>query len=401
VGYVEDRWYRQVKTPEGRRVRVKSDRFGRGNRYRVRYLAPDGRERSESFPDREKRSAEAFLATIESDKVRGAYVDPLAGKLKFAPYAEEWLRTRSFDESTRESTEYKVRKHLLSFFGNRQLGAIRPEHIREWDRSMVGVLALATRSVVFTHLCSILNAAVDDGKIVRNPCSARSVIQPQPVERKVVPWTSEQVAAVRGGLHERYRPVVDLGAGCGLRQGEIFGIADDDLDFKSGWVHVRRQVKVVRSRLVFGLPKNDKERKVPLSDSAAQRLRIYSENYPPVLVTLPWEDPASTERITARLILTTNRRHAIRRGTFNPKSWHPAVRGAGMERNRANGTHALRHYYASVLLDAGESIKALSEYLGHWDPGFTLRTYTHLMPASPGRTRQAIDSVFDGQDSAR
>jgi hypothetical protein len=48
----------------------------------------------------------------------------------------------------------------------------------------------------------------------------------------------------------------------------------------------------------------------------------------------------------------------------------------------------------SVLLDAGETIKALAEYLGHSDPGFTLRTYTHLMPSSESRTRRAIDLVF-------
>lgn len=56
--------------------------------------------------------------------------------------------------------------------------------------------------------------------------------------------------------------------------------------------------------------------------------------------------------------------------------------------------HALRHAYASVLLDAGESIKALSEFLGHSDPGFTLRTYTHLLPSSETRTRKAIDDAF-------
>ena len=56
--------------------------------------------------------------------------------------------------------------------------------------------------------------------------------------------------------------------------------------------------------------------------------------------------------------------------------------------------HALRHAYASVLQDAGESIKALSEYLGHSDPGFTLRTYTHLLPSSETRTRKAIDDAF-------
>ncbi|MFC9500222.1 hypothetical protein [Streptomyces sp. NPDC056982] len=46
------------------------------------------------------------------------------------------------------------------------------------------------------------------------------------------------------------------------------------------------------------------------------------------------------------------------------------------------------------LLDAGESIKALSEYLGHRDPSFTLRTYTRLMPNSEARTRAAVDRVF-------
>jgi integrase len=36
----------------------------------------------------------------------------------------------------------------------------------------------------------------------------------------------------------------------------------------------------------------------------------------------------------------------------------------------------------------------VSEHLGHADPGFTLRVYTHLMPSSAERTRKAIDAVF-------
>jgi integrase len=63
--------------------------------------------------------------------------------------------------------------------------------------------------------------------------------------------------------------------------------------------------------------------------------------------------------------------------------------------------HALRHFYASTLLDAGESIKALANYLGHADPGFTLRTYTHLMPSSEERTRKAIDQAFGYQLALR
>ncbi|MFE7326618.1 integrase [Streptomyces sp. NPDC057565] len=62
--------------------------------------------------------------------------------------------------------------------------------------------------------------------------------------------------------------------------------------------------------------------------------------------------------------------------------------------------HALRHFYAPVLLDAGENVKDLSAYLGHGDPGFTLGTCTHLMPNSQARARRAVDSVFrEGGDT--
>ncbi|WP_232234179.1 tyrosine-type recombinase/integrase [Micromonospora chokoriensis] len=62
--------------------------------------------------------------------------------------------------------------------------------------------------------------------------------------------------------------------------------------------------------------------------------------------------------------------------------------------------HVLRHTYASVLLDARESVKALSTYLGHTDPRFTLRTYTHLLPTSEDRTRRAIDTAFGENQAA-
>ena len=54
---------------------------------------------------------------------------------------------------------------------------------------------------------------------------------------------------------------------------------------------------------------------------------------------------------------------------------------------------ALRHDYASVLLERGVSIRAVAEYLGHHHPGFTLGTYAHLMPESEERARATIDSA--------
>ncbi|GAA3271277.1 tyrosine-type recombinase/integrase [Dactylosporangium vinaceum] len=402
MGYVEDRWYRTVKDADGRTTQVKTARHGTGMRYRVRYIAPDGKERSESFPDRQKRTADAFLATVESDKVRGTFVDPAAGRMLFGVFAESWLRTATLDTATRETVELRVRKHLLPFFGSRQLAAIQPSTVREWIRALdeAGGLAVSTQAVLFTHLRTILNAAVDDRRITKNPCSARSVVAPEPVEKKIVPWPAERVRLMRDLVPARYRLVLDLGAGCGLRQGEIFGLSDEDLDIEGGWLHVRRQVKVVRSRLVFGLPKSDRERKVPLPGSVIRRINAHREVCKPVYVTLPWEDPFSVTKITESLLLSTPRGNAIRRNTFDELTWNRALDEAGIPRIRANGTHALRHHYASVLLDAGESIKAVSEYLGHWDPGFTLRQYTHLMPNSQERSRSAIDASLDFEETA-
>lgn len=78
----------------------------------------------------------------------------------------------------------------------------------------------------------------------------------------------------------------------------------------------------------------------------------------------------------------------------SPRVETGAARGRIEDPKRADGFHALRHFYASTLLDSGESIRAVADYLGHPDPAFTLRVYTHLMPASAERTRAAIDRVL-------
>lgn len=402
MAHIEDRWFKPkrddngniIRNAKGKPVLEKTDRYGRGDRYRVRYVDPNGKPQNETFPDKKKGEAEAFLIDVESKKQRGAYIDPSAGRVLFRDYAEDWLRTRVFDESSREATEYKVRKHLLPFFGCRQLISIKPGDIREWDSSLVDKLASSTRSVIFAHLRAILNAAVDDEKIPKNPCSAKSVQPPRTLERKVIPWTFEQVRAVQAALADRYKLIVDVGSGCGLRPGESFGLGADDFDGER--LHVARQVKRVRSRLVFDLPKNDRDRWVPLPKSVAAAIIRHIEAHPPVKVTLPWQNPASGEMVTVPLLFTTTRRGALNRETFHSKIWRPALIKAGVEVERKNGPHALRHFYASALLDAGRSVKAVSEYLGHHDPGFTLRVYMHLMPGDEDKTRDVLDELFEG-----
>jgi integrase len=61
---------------------------------------------------------------------------------------------------------------------------------------------------------------------------------------------------------------------------------------------------------------------------------------------------------------------------------------------RENGMHALRHFYASTLVDSGETIRAVTEHLGHADPGYTLLVYSHVMERSQEGTQGAIDAAF-------
>jgi len=61
-----------------------------------------------------------------------------------------------------------------------------------------------------------------------------------------------------------------------------------------------------------------------------------------------------------------------------------------------DGFHQLRHFYASVLIQHGESVKVVQERLGHHRAELTLDTYAHLWPESDESTRAAVDAVFSG-----
>ncbi|MFC5268141.1 site-specific integrase [Kribbella qitaiheensis] len=203
----------------------------------------------------------------------------------------------------------------------------------------------------------------------------------------------------------QYRPLAVVGAACGLRQGEIFGLAEEDIDFDEMVIHVRRQVKKLGRDFVFALPKNDTERDVPMSEGAGLVLQEHIAAVRPRPYTLPWEKLGGRPRTVNLLFRWTDDKH-IRARTYDEMVWKAALAEAGVipmptkdargrrqyKTARDAGMHALRHYYASITLADGVNIKELAEYLGHGDPGFTLRLYTHMLPSSHERARKAVDS---------
>ncbi|UVS81708.1 site-specific integrase [Actinokineospora sp. UTMC 2448] len=406
MGHIQDRWFRKVPDPTNPKkvLRIPTDRNGIGKRYRARFIDPEGNERSESFSDGQYKLAQSWLAKQEVDVALGTFVDPAAGKISVEDFGTRWLADLDIDELSRQNMEMRFRKRVFPYLGRHALGGVKPSAVRTWDRMLrEDGLSDRYRYVLFGNVSAMFTAALDDELIAKHPMAGKSVKAPKAAQKKIIPWPDEQVWNVQHALAERYRIAVDLGAGLGLRQGECFGLAVDDLDFGRKVAVICRQVKIVRYRPVFALPKYDKIREIPLSDPVMAALKAHMEAFPPVEVTLPW-DTAEGKPTTVRLVMTSIQRKAIRNNDFNREYWKPALKAAGVPYGRyENGMHELRHFFASALLDGGESIKAVAEWLGHADASFTLKIYTHLMPSSSDRTRKIIGAVYgkrhrDGPD---
>lgn len=233
--------------------------------WRARYRTPEGASRSKTFARR--TDADRFLTTVEHSKIAGAYLDPSAGRMTFGAFARQWLDAQTFDVSTREAVEVRLRVHILPTFGTLELRSIRPSTVQAWLRGRQAECAPRYVRVMLANLSGVLSAAAEDGLISRNPCAARSVRAPSVEQRRIVPWTAEIMAAVVGAHPGRYRAVPVVAAGCGLRQGETFGLRVEDVDFLRRRVLVRQQVKIVGGRLLLAPPKGGKSREVPLPDA--------------------------------------------------------------------------------------------------------------------------------------
>jgi integrase len=386
---IQDRWYSPGPDGEDR----PTARHGRGKRWKARYLDPDGRQRSKAFA--RKADADRFLTEIEHSKIAGSYLDPDAGRVTLRSRVPLWLEGLTCDSTTRHHIAGRVNRHVLPRLGDKRLDVLArsPSAVQAWVAGLPVGASYAQQ--ILADLASILDAAVADGLIPRNPCRTAVVKAPRVVARKLVPWTREQVATVREGLPGRYRAMVDCGAALGLRQGEIFGLALGDVDWLKRRVHVRQQVKLeLAVRPVFAPPKGGKDRLVPLPSQAALALGAHIEQHPPREITLPWLTTGGKPR-TLPLLFTGIKGGPVSRDRFNRDLWRPARRQAGIPDGKDAGMHQLRHHYASVLLAGGIDIRKLADYLGHHDPGFTLRVYAHLMPDDEDRALRLIEAALE------
>jgi integrase len=233
-------------------------------------------------------------------------------------------------------------------------------------------------------LSTISRSAVEDGYLARNP-AARTGPRRTPRPR-VAPLTVGQVQALIDATPERFRVVVLLGVGCGLRIGEALGLRVAEIDLEAGVLRVSAQLQALPAQpLALRPPKSYSSiRTVPLPETVAAAIAEHLRQWP--------TGDAGNGGHGELLVRTVTGRPVWPR-SFHSRIWRTATTGADLPGVRF---HQLRHFYASALIRAGESVKTVQAALGHASAVETLQIYVGLWPDNDQRTRTAIDDLGIG-----
>jgi len=326
--------------------------------WQARYRAPDGRERARNF--RRKVEAEAFLATIEADKLRGEWTDPRRSRITFGEWNTQVQQSRvNLAASTRENDRSVIRSLILPTFGNAALSAIEPGHIRTWVADLVAAgYSPSTIRRAYTLLQLALEMAVDDGHLARSPCRRIALPRLEQSEKRFL--AIDEVEHLAETITPRYRVFVLTGAYTGLRPGELAALRTDRLDLPRRQLRVEEPLKTHAAR-----------RTVSFSAFLADELTTHLDTYPG----------------NKTLIFTAPEGGPLDLRVFRRRFWYPAVRDSVAEPMRP---HDLRHTHVALLIAAGEDPYVISQRLGHASIRTTYDIYGHLFE---GRDRRAADAL--------
>lgn len=305
-------------------------------------------------------------------------------RVTFGEYVEQWIESyagrtaRGFSERSRDLYRRAIEDHALPRWGTWKLGDIEPADVRGLLRD---VRDTGASTSVVHGLRSVLSAlfatAVEDGLLrsspavkVRIPAAPATELEE---DEQAKALTRAELAVLLAAVPDDWRLFFEFLAHTGLRISEAVGLTWRYLDLGTKpKVRVREQFyNGERLRLKSGHSRRD----VPLSAGMAERLRAhrrdsYTGDVAPVFATRVGTE-LSRPNVSGRVL-------------------KPAAEAVGLVRARDGemvpwpSFHTFRHTCASLLFDSGKNVKQVQEWLGHSDPGFTLRTYVHLLDEGLG-----------------
>ncbi|MEV7175977.1 site-specific integrase [Kitasatospora sp. NPDC093679] len=359
--------------------------FGRvrklpSGRWQARYIGPDGilRAAPETFDT--KRKADDWLAATQTELRAGEWSDPDAGKIAFGAFAQAWIAERGLGVRTVQLYETLLRLHLAPTFGLTPVADITPAAIRAWRAARLSAgVGASTVAKSYALLRAVLNTAVADRLIRRNPCQIKGGSKEETPERPIA--TVAEVYAVAGQIGERYRVLVLLAAFCGLRWGELLGLSRRDVDPGLGTLRVRQSVAE--------LPNGERITKLPKTAAGVRTVAIPEV----ILAEVRRHLDLFAEQGSDGKVFVGPTGVMPRRNHFN-RLWRRACAGAGVTGLRF---HDLRHTGNTLAASTGASTRELMARMGH----STARAALIYQHATAERERSIARAVSELVSKAR
>lgn len=399
---IDDLWYLKERGPD--KKRLQSRRHGRGKRWRVRYTDAADRDRERLF-DR-KADAEEFDLSARTGAAPETRLVQAERHITYREYAERWRHSRKVSQALdyQRHLDSRLRHHHYPYFGNRAIRGLNVTDVLEWIGKLIDAeVAQSSLKTYFDVLNVILNAAVVDKVIPDNPCKAvrlSAILRGFSRAPKWVP-TTEETLRLLNAVPPQFRAAVWLGAGEGMRLGEVLGIEDGPrcADPVAQEMHVVQQLRFHRQAyggFYLAPPKSGSIGDVDLDDAVAQALADHTHQFPPVTVELPditrgTPDPGKPAlRRPVALLFTDHLGRPIHDQAWS-KLWKGWRNDAGWPEE---GTfHSLRHYFATALIAANVDPTDVQNALRHSSLRITLETYVHWWPKKE-RLRNVIGSAL-------
>ncbi len=341
-------------------------------RYDVRLRIGD---RAVTRTFKRRQDADRWAKLTEADRALGGAVDPRAGTVQFGDYVKRWLSSRELAPRTRELYGHLNKRLIAPTFANMPLARITPEAVRLWHSDLTSRAGALQAAKGYRLLRAVLNTAVADGLLLRNPCRIVGGGQERTPERPLV--TPEQVLALAEAIEPRYRALVLLAGTGGLRLGELLGLRRDNVDTATAIVRIEEQATHLMSgERIVGPPKSAAgKRTVVLPAITVEALSAHLDQYTSV------DDDA--------LVFTDPSGQPLHKDALY-KAWRPARAAVGIEHATI---HDLRHAGATLAAWTGASTKELMARLGHASPRAALR-YQHAAESRDREIAARLNDVF-------
>ncbi len=359
--------------------------FGRvrklpSGRWQARYPGPDGIDRPAPETFATKKLADDWLAAMQTELRAGDWSDPDAGRVTFGVFAKAWIVERGLSAGTVQLYETLLRLHLAPTFERTAVADISSAAVRAWRAARLAAgTGASTVAKSYALLRAILNTAVADRLIRRNPCQIKGGSKEETPERPTA--TVAEVYAIAAQIDERYRALVLVAAFCGLRWGELIGLRRRDVDTGLGTVRVRQSMAELRNgERVAKLPKTAAGvRTVAIPEVILAEVKRHMKLF---------AEPASDGRVFLGAKGATPRRNHFNR------VWHRACAAAGVTGLRF---HDLRHTGNTLAASTGASTRELMARMGH----STARAALIYQHATAERERSIAKAVSDLVKKAR